>query len=228
MADEKWQKVRETFDSALRRKPEERRKFVREVCGNDKTLLAEVESLLAALDGAENFMETPAVAKVAGAFEAETKVLEKGKCFGHYEIIEQIGAGGMGEVYLARDKKLDRKVAVKILNEKFNGDESNLRRFVSEAKAASALNHPNILVVHEIGESEEIHYIVSEYIKALSFPRRHRPCRAILRKAIRGFRKFQSPTRAAFLTARFGVVFCLIKNTMPTPRRWRRRVQNKI
>ncbi len=165
MAEEKWLKVREIFDSALQQKPDERRGFVNDVCGGDKTLLAEIESLLSSLDGAESFMETPAVAKVAGAFEAEAKVLEKGKCFGHYEIIEQIGAGGMGEVYLAQDKKLDRKVAVKILNERFSRDESNLQRFIREAKSASGLNHPNILVIHEIGESGDAHYIVSEHIK---------------------------------------------------------------
>jgi serine/threonine protein kinase len=165
MADENWQKVREVFDSSLRRKPEERRKFVNKVCGDDKTLLAEVESLLSSLDSAESFMETPAVAKIAGMIEAETKKLEKGKCLGHYEIIEQIGTGGMGEVYLALDKKLDRQVAVKILKEKFNGHESNLERFTSEAKSASGLNHPNILVVHEVGESENTHFIISEFIK---------------------------------------------------------------
>ncbi len=115
MADDKWQKVREIFDSALHRKPEERRKFVHEACGDDETLLTEVESLLSSLDSATSFMETPAVAVVADVIEAETEKLERGKCFGHYEIIEQIGAGGMGEVYLASDKKLDRKVAVKIL-----------------------------------------------------------------------------------------------------------------
>ena len=92
MPDEKWQKVREVFDSALRRQPEERRKFVHEACGEDKILLAEVESLLSSLDSAESFMEAPAVAKVAGVIEAETKKLETGKCFGYYEIIEQIGA----------------------------------------------------------------------------------------------------------------------------------------
>jgi serine/threonine-protein kinase len=165
MVDEKWQKVREVFDSALRRMPEERRRFIHQACGEDKSLLAEVESLLSSLDSAESFMETPAVAKVAGVIEAERKRVEPGRCFGHYEIIEQIGAGGMGEVYLANDKKLDRKVAVKILNENFSGHESNLNRFIQEAKAASALNHPNILVIHEIGESEDIHYIVSEFVR---------------------------------------------------------------
>ncbi|MCY7346138.1 MAG: serine/threonine protein kinase [Pyrinomonadaceae bacterium] len=165
MAHDNWQKVREVFDVAVRHKPKERQNYIVKTCGEDKTLLAEVESLLSSLDSAEDFMETPAVAKVAGVIEAETKQLEQGKCFGHYEIIRQIGAGGMGKVYLARDKKLDRKVAVKILNEKFNRDESNLRRFIQEAKAASSLNHPNILVIHEVGESEDAHYIVSECVE---------------------------------------------------------------
>jgi serine/threonine protein kinase/Tfp pilus assembly protein PilF len=165
MADEKWQQVREVFDSALRRKPEERRKFVIETCGEDKLLLTEVESLLSSLDSAEGFMETPAVAKVADVIEVETKKLESGKCFGHYEIVRQIGTGGMGEVYLAEDKKLDRKVALKILNEKFSRDGSNLNRFIQEAKAASALNHPNILTIYEFGEAEDAQFIVSEFIK---------------------------------------------------------------
>src|SRR5215216_443142 len=165
MADETWQKVREIFDSALRQSPDERRRFVNEVCGHDKILLAEVESLLSSLDNAEGFMETPAVAEVADVIEAEQKRLEAGKRFGHYEIIEQIGAGGMGEVYLARDKKLDRKVAVKILRENFSQHELNLQRFIREAKSASALNHPNILVIHEIGETDEARYIVSEFVE---------------------------------------------------------------
>ncbi len=168
MADDKWQKVREIFDSALRRQPVERRKFVRQACGDNKTLLAEVESLLSSLDSAKIFLETPAVALVADIIEAEAKQLERGKCFGHYEIIAPIGAGGMGEVYLARDKKLDRQVAVKILNEEFAAHESNLQRFTQEAKAASALNHPNILVIHEIDESGETHYIVSEYVEGVT------------------------------------------------------------
>ncbi|MGD9564054.1 MAG: protein kinase [Pyrinomonadaceae bacterium] len=160
-----WQKVREIFDSALLQKPEERRKFVNEACGADKTLLAEVESLLSSHDDAGGFMETPAVAKVAEVIEAETNRLERGHKLDHYEIVGQIGEGGMGKVYLARDQKLDRQVAIKILNERFSRDESNLIRFVREAKAASALDHPNILVIHEIGESDKAHYIVSEYVK---------------------------------------------------------------
>jgi serine/threonine-protein kinase len=164
MSDTNWYKVREIFDLALRRQPDERRRFLNEVCGDDETLLTEVESLLSSHDSAESFMETPAVARVADVIETNTKKLETGKCFGHYEIINQIGAGGMGEVYLAKDKKLDRNVAVKILNEEFSQDASNLNRFIREAKATSRLNHPNILVVHEIGQQENTNYIVSEFI----------------------------------------------------------------
>ncbi|MBA2334459.1 MAG: serine/threonine protein kinase [Blastocatellia bacterium] len=80
------------------------------------------------------------------------------------EIIRLIGEGGMGEVYLAKDGQLERRIAIKLLNEKYENNESNIQRFIQEAKAASALNHPNILTIHEIGQTENSHYIVSEYI----------------------------------------------------------------
>ncbi|MEO6051540.1 MAG: protein kinase, partial [Pyrinomonadaceae bacterium] len=165
MTDEKWQKVREIFDSAVRRKPEERRKFVLEACGKDRTLLAEVESLLSSHDGAESFMETPAVAGVARVIAAETKHLERGQTLGQYEIIEQIGEGGMGEVYLAKDTRLERKTALKILPGNVAQDEERMQRFVREAKSASALNHPNIITIYEIGETDNTHFIATEYIE---------------------------------------------------------------
>ncbi len=165
MADDGWQKVREIFDSALGRKPEERRKFVREACAGDEILLAEVESLLSSLDSADSFMEAPAVAEVAEAFGSDGHKLDKGQCLRHYEIIEQVGSGGMGEVYLAKDKTLDRQVAIKVLNQEFSQHDANLQRFIHEAKAASALNHPNILTIYEFGEAENAHFIVSEFIE---------------------------------------------------------------
>ena len=118
--------MREVFDSALSRQPEERQKFVNEACGEDKILLAEVESLLSSHDSAESFMETPAVAEVAHLIEIEIKKLEAGKRFGYYEIIKQIGAGGMGEVYLAKDTRLERKLALKILPESVAEDEERM------------------------------------------------------------------------------------------------------
>ena len=164
MNSERWQKVKGLFDAVVELAPSEREKFLAESCGDDDELRREVEELLASSNNAESFMEKPAAEAVAGLM-IEPRNLEAGKSFGHYEIVKQIGAGGMGEVYLAKDTKLERKVAVKILNEKFAAHESNLQRFVQEAKAASALNHPNILVIHEIGESENSNYIVSEYIE---------------------------------------------------------------
>ena len=84
--------------------------------------------------------------------------------FGHYQINTLLGSGGMGEVYLADDTKLGRKVAIKFLNEKYSKDEDLLNRFIQEAKAASALNHPNLITVYEIGEHDGSHYMAAEYI----------------------------------------------------------------
>ncbi|HEX8247157.1 MAG TPA: serine/threonine-protein kinase, partial [Pyrinomonadaceae bacterium] len=160
-----WEKAKRVFGDAIKVVPAERGRFLDKVCADDKATRREVESLLASFDDASGFMEKPAIGEVTGALEIGDKKLEAGKSFGHYEIVKQIGAGGMGEVYLAQDKKLDRKVAVKILNVKFAGNESNLARFTQEAKAASGLNHPNILVIHEIGEADDMNFIVSEFIE---------------------------------------------------------------
>src|SRR2546422_6002518 len=83
---------------------------------------------------------------------------------GRYEIRSQIGAGGMGEVYLAQDTKLDRKVALKILPAEVASNQERMRRFVQEAKAASALNHPNIITIHEIDQTDSVHFIATEFI----------------------------------------------------------------
>ncbi|MGH9800409.1 MAG: serine/threonine protein kinase, partial [Blastocatellia bacterium] len=88
-----------------------------------------------------------------------------GMKFGRYEILSLIGAGGMGEVYLARDTQLERKVALKLLSERYTENTDWLRRFMREARAASALNHPNIITIHEVGEVDGIHYISTEYIE---------------------------------------------------------------
>ena len=163
MTNENWQRAKEIFAEALRQKPEDRPQFLDQVCDGEAETRREVESLLDSFDDASGFMESPAVGEVADVI-TNNKTNNQGKSFGHYEILELIGTGGMGEVYLAKDKKLDRKVAIKILNEKFSQHESNLHRFIKEAKAASSLNHPNILIIHEINEENSQHYIVSEYI----------------------------------------------------------------
>jgi serine/threonine protein kinase len=90
--------------------------------------------------------------------------IKNGSVIGHYKIILPISAGGMGEVYLAEDTKLARRVALKILPAEFAEDKDRMNRFVREAKSASALNHPNIITIHEIGESEGTHFITTEFI----------------------------------------------------------------
>src|SRR5437870_6391623 len=106
--------------------------------------------------------------------------LEKGTKLGRYEIRSKIGEGGMGEVYLALDTKLDRKVALKILPADVAAHHDRMRRFVQEAKAASALNHPNIITIYEIDESdggtsgERVHFIASEFIDGETLRRRMR------------------------------------------------------
>jgi len=164
MSEANWQKVRRVFDAALQLEPKDRSSYLNEACGDDKDLLTEVESLLSSLKS-DAFLETPAVAHVSDMIVTSTQSRPRGTRFGHYELIRQIGTGGTGEVYLAKDQKLDRLVGIKILNEDFSREETNVERFAREAKAASALNHPNILVVHEVGESEGAHYIVSEFIE---------------------------------------------------------------
>src|SRR5688500_17121351 len=131
--DDKWRRVRELFDSALRLAPEERRDFLVREGGGDASLLAEVESLLSSLDGASGFLDKP-------LFEAPTEQIEafpEGRIIGHYKISRKIGAGGMGEVYLAKDSRLERSIALKILPEKFATDAERMQRFVREAKSAS-------------------------------------------------------------------------------------------
>src|SRR6185503_8443583 len=102
----------------------------------------------------------------------------------HYTIIRKIGAGGMGEVYLAQDKKLDRKVALKILPAEVASNQQRMERFIQEAKAASALNHPNIITIYEIDQSESGHYIAIEFIDGLTLRERVANSRATISEVL--------------------------------------------
>src|SRR5882724_10659933 len=112
------------------------------------------------------------------------KELAANTILSRYRIVSKIGAGGMGEVYLAHDTKLDRRVALKILPEVFAQDAERMRRFIQEAKSASALNHPNIITIHEIGDADGAHFIATEYVEGETLSRRLRSEPMSLRSAI--------------------------------------------
>jgi serine/threonine protein kinase/Tfp pilus assembly protein PilF len=166
MESENWQKVKAIFDSVIEIAPKERSSFLDAACAGDAELRREVEALLVASESAGSFMETPFAGEIASSLaDGGPNALEPGQVFGRYKIIDKIGGGGMGQVFLAEDLELDRPVAIKILHTEAAADKDRVRRFVQEAKSASALNHPNILTVHEIGTFEESHYIATELIK---------------------------------------------------------------
>jgi len=164
MTPELWQKVEEVLQAALDRPPDERASFLNEACAGDLLLQREADSLIDAYDSAGDFIEEPAIAQDAHVLLNDQVESHIGREIGPYEIVERLGGGGMGDVYLARDARLDRPVALKVLPAYFVSDDSRLRRFQREARAASALNHPNILTIHEVGELDGIHFIATEFI----------------------------------------------------------------
>jgi serine/threonine protein kinase len=164
MKPERWQQLDELFHSALQRAPAERAEFLDEACAGDESLRKHIEALLAAHVEAGSFMENPALQFEARSLAMDQPESAVGKTIGHYKIISSIGVGGMGEVYLAQDMQLGRKVALKLLPAEFTEDTDRVRRFQQEARAASALNHPNIITIHEIGQAEERHFIATEFI----------------------------------------------------------------
>jgi serine/threonine-protein kinase len=172
MTPERWQRVKELFDSASELEAEERRVFLNQQCAGDDELRREVESLLESDDDSESFMESPAVEDAAGNLIEEEK-LQAGQKIARYEIVSMIGEGGMGEVYLAHDSRLKRKVALKLLPSYLSKDKGRLRRFEQEAEAASALNHPNVCTIHEIRETEDNRsFIAMEFVDGTTLRQR--------------------------------------------------------
>ena len=156
--------LEELFHEAVGLEPHERADFMVRVRASHPELATKVESLIAAHERPDNLVDAPAFEAAAEMIAETQPALVVGQVVGHYQILAPLGKGGMGEVYLAKDTTLDRKVALKLLLAEFTGHKDRLRRFILEAKAASSLNHPNIITIHEIGQVEQAHFIATEFI----------------------------------------------------------------
>ena len=168
MTPERWRRAQGIFATALGREPGTRLEFVEGVCRGDLELQEEVESLLASHEAASTgFLESPGVGSIAPTVvgPSASEGVGAGTRLGSYEIISALGAGGMGEVYRARDTKLRREVAIKVLPQTLAGDPEALRRFEREALAVAALSHPNILAIHDFGTEDGVAYAVTELLE---------------------------------------------------------------
>ncbi len=161
---ERWQRVDQLLQSALEREPGQRAAFLREVCAGDEALLREVESLLSSHEQAGDFLERPTVKVALDRFAVKSAGLLVGQRIGPYELLSLLGTGGMGEVYRATDTRLKRFVAIKFLSADYSLDEKRLHYFEREARLASALNHPSIVTIYDIGRSDFGPYIAMELV----------------------------------------------------------------
>ncbi len=171
-----WQRIKQLYNSALELEPDARQAFLREVCAGDDSLRKEIERLLAQHSEAEELLGTPAFEVAARALAQDRKDEPQqnyvGRSLLHYRILEKIGEGGMGIVYRALDTHLDRTVAIKVLPAEAVADPERKRRFIQEAKAASALNHPNIIDIHDINSDAGVDFIVMEHVAGKTLDRR--------------------------------------------------------
>jgi serine/threonine protein kinase/Tol biopolymer transport system component len=181
---ERLRQVEDIFHDARERAPGERVGFLDQACAGDDALRREVELLIAADEQAGSLIELPAYQLAASLIAEDRSRSLIGKSIGHYRIISLLGRGGMGEVYRARDTRLGREVAIKVLPREYSADADRLRRFEQEARAAGMLNHPNILTIYEIGTHGGAPYLVSELLEGATLREQLRGAALPLRRAV--------------------------------------------
>ena len=160
-----WERIRALFHAALEQPADARAAFLSSACQGDESLRREVESLLAAHGTADGFLESPAINLDGSRFAVASPEIQPGDHVGNFEVISALGAGGMGEVYRARDAKLRREVAVKLLPRALADDPQRLARFERESRVLAALNHPNIATIHSIEHADGRHALVMELVE---------------------------------------------------------------
>src|ERR1041384_836823 len=170
MESERWQQIKYLFFSASGIEMSEREEFLKRACEGDLELFQEVQSLLVAHEQPGSFMGNSAFGLGMQMLKDEQNKLQK-STLGHYKIIKPIGSGGMGEVFLAEDPRLARRVAIKLLPRSFLEDPNRIYRFQQEARAASSISHPNIAHIYEIGVDAGYHFTSMEFIDGITLRR---------------------------------------------------------
>ncbi len=194
---DRWQHAERLFHAALDREERERPAFLRDACRGDEPLLRELESLLTYESDAQAFMQT-SVSEVAPALiDSTTTTPLVGERLGAYEIGALLGAGGMGDVYRARDTKLDRDVAIKILPAVFTADPDRRARFEREARLLAALNHPHIGAIYGFEDGDRIHALVLELVEGQTLADRLRAGPLPIREALTIARQIAEALEAA-------------------------------